>query len=252
MPYIVWALLKLALTNNFSWASVTTIVTEPVSFWFLWVLFWVYLFFQFSLYCHQNTKAKFNYTSIAFALALIAVIAVLSTKLFAFHLIAYYFSFYAMVYYMGQLNLLKVTSKWFLGILAVVWFFLAMGWSMHSLPGWMPAIPYVPSSVVQLAYRFMTAFIAIVVLLNLAPRGLSSDGKANEAIAKLGFYSLGIYVTHYLMIWYLSDKICQWGLFNRCIEIVLIFVLGCITSFLLVWLLNRNKITAKLFLGKLG
>lgn len=176
--------------------------------------------------------------------------AVFSTKLFAFHLIAYYFSFYSLGYYMGRFNLLKVSSKWFLGVLAVVWFFLATGWSMHSLPGWMPAIPHVPSSVVQLAYRFLTAFIAIVVLLNVSPMLLSGKNIVVIRMAKLGFYSLGIYVTHYLIIWWISDLMCEYSGLSNPIKVAIIFLLGSVLSILMVWLLNKNKYTARVFLGK--
>ncbi len=251
VPYLVWCLLKLLLIQEFNLASIAKIVTDPVSFWFLWVLFWVYLIFQLSLYLHRKSNSKFNYMSIVFALILIGAMAVLNTKIFGFHLIAYYFSFYALGYYMGQHKLLNVKSGWLLGGLAVVWLFLAMGWSMHALPSWMPAIPYVPVAMVQLAYRFITAFIAIVVLLNTAPLLLKEVGKVNNVFARLGFYSLGIYVTHYLVIWWIAE----WEIKNMSLgaasEIALVFVTGLIAAIILVWILSKNKYTALVFLGKL-
>lgn len=250
VPYFAWAFLKLIIIQGLSLSSVVAIVTDPVSFWFLWVLFWVYFLFQASLFLHKKSKVEFNFISIVFALALIAVMAVFSTKMFAFHLIAYYFSFYALGYYMGRLQLFKVSSGWGVGVLAAIWLILAMGWSMHALPNWMPAIPYVPSSIVQLAYRFTTAFVAIVVLLNLAPRALSSNDKANGMLAKLGFYSLGIYVTHYLVIWWIAAFIQGSIIENELLEVIMTFVLSLVISLTLVWLLNQSRLTAKVFLGK--
>jgi hypothetical protein len=232
-------------------SSVVKIVTEPVSFWFLWVLFWVYLIFQLSLYIHHKGKAKFNYTSIVFALVLIGAMAVFNTKVLGSHLIAYYFSFYALGYYMGQCDMLKFSSKWLLGGLFAVWFVLALGWSMHSLPTWMPAIPFVPTSMIQLAYRFITAFVAIVVLLNMAPLLLKGTGNMNGAVSKLGFYSLGIYVTHYLAIWWIADLVLKTLPLGAATDVVLIFTLGLAVAIILVWLLNKNKYTALVFLGKL-
>ena len=231
--------------------TLAKIVMEPISFWFLWVLFWVYLIFQLSLYLHRKINSKYNYISIVFALLHIGAMAVLSTKVFGFHLIAYYFSFYALGYYMGQQKWLNISSGWVLGGLAVVWLFLAMGWSMHDLPSWMPAIPIVPASMVQLAYRFITAFVAIVVMLNVAPLLLNGKGKANGIMSKLGFNSLGIYVTHYLVIWWIADLICKYATLSVHVEVTIIFMLGIAVSILLVWLLNRNKYTALVFLGKL-
>ena len=251
VPYLVWCLLKLLLIQGFSFDALAMIVTEPVSFWFLWVLFWVYLIFQLSLYLHRIINSKYNYISIVFALLLIGTMAVLNTKVFGFHLIAYYFSFYALGYYMGQHKWLNISSGWVLGGLAIVWIFLAMGWSMHALPSWMPAIPFVLASMVQLAYRFITAFVAIVVMLNVAPHLLNGKGKANGIVSKLGFYSLGIYVTHYLVIWWIADVICKYATLSVPVEVAIIFVLGIAASILLVWLLNRNKYTALVFLGKL-
>ena len=251
VPYLVWCLLKLLLIQEFNLASIAKIVTDPVSFWFLWVLFWVYLIFQLSLYFHQKSKSRFNYISIVFAFILIGVMAVMNTKIFGFHLIAYYFSFYALGYYMGQHKLLSIKSGWLLGGLAAVWLFLAMGWSMHALPSWMPSVPYVPVAMVQLAYRFITASAAIMVLLNVAPLLLNENNKVNGVVSKLGFYSLGIYVTHYLLIWWIADLVIKNTSIGVASEIALIFVAGMIAAIILVWLLNKNKYTALVFLGKL-
>lgn len=251
VPYLVWCLLKLLLTHEFSLDALTKIVTEPVSFWFLWVLFWVYLIFQLSLHIHKKSRSKFNYISIVFAFILIGAMALLNTKIFGFHLIAYYFSFYALGYYMEQHNWLNISSGCLLGGQAIVWLSLALGWSMHSLPSWMPAIPIVPVSMVQLAYRFITALVAIVVMLNVAPLLLNRNSKVNGVMSRLGFYSLGIYVTHYLVIWWIADLICKNAALSEPFEIIIIFMLGIAVSILLVWLLNRNKYTALVFLGKL-
>ncbi len=251
MPYLVWCFLKLLLIQEFCLSSVVKIVTDPVSFWFLWVLFWVYLVFQLSLYLHQKSKAKFNYASIMFALILIGMMAVLNTKIFGFHLIAYYFSFYAIGYYMGQRDLFKISSRWLLAGLLAIWLILALGWSMHSLPTWMPTIPFVPISMTQLAYRFITAFVAIIVLLNTAPLLLIGTGKVSVTVSKLGFYSLGIYVTHYLVIWWIAELVLKFSTLGTATAIALIFALGLTVSIILVWLLNKNKYTALVFLGKL-
>ena len=138
IPYFIWAILKLIIRGGVTAASLKGIITDPVSFWFLWVLFWVYLLFQLSLYLHNISKSKFNYVSIVMAVGLIGMMALVNTKLFGFHLISYYFAFYALGYYMGQYKILSISSKPVLGLLAAVWLFLACNWSMHELPAWMP------------------------------------------------------------------------------------------------------------------
>ncbi len=247
IPYFAWAFLKLMVNQSLSWNTVSKIVTDPVSFWFLWVLFWVYIIFQGSLFLQRCFKGRFNHVCIVVALVLIGIMALCSTKLFAFHLIAYYFAFYVLGYYMGSYKLLFIKSSYALSFLSVIWFFLAWGWSMHNLPSWMPAIPVMPSSIIQMGYRFLTAFIAIVVLLNVAPHLLSSQKSINKSMETLGFYSLGIYVTHYLIIWPIAEVIAT---NSNTINILLTFTVSLVLSIISVWLLNKNKFTAAILLGK--
>ena len=251
VPYFIWAILKLILIGEVNVSSLTSIITDPVSFWFLWVLFVVYLLFQFSLFLYVKSKRQFNYESMIMAVALIGMMAVFNTKLFGYHLISYYFAFYAIGYYMGQYRLLSIKSKLELGVFATIWFFMAWNWSMHELPSWMPVIPYIPSSIVQLAYRFITAFVAIILLQNIAPMLLVSTGKVNSVCAKLGFYSLGIYTTHYLIIWSIADGIVKLSK-NSEVSVLMTVVIATVLSLALVWLLNINKYTSALFLGKIN
>lgn len=152
---------------------------------------------------------------------------------------------------MGQRQILKISSKPILGILFVIRLLLALNWSMHSLPSWMPSIPIIPVALLQLSYRFITAVIAIVVLMNVAPILLTSKGYINYKISQLGYYSLGIYVTHYLIIWFIADWICKKGqMGNTVAEVLIVFILGLLSSVILVWLLNKSHFTSNVLLGK--
>lgn len=253
VPYFAWALLKLIVYADFSLEAIANIVINPVSFWFLWVLFWVFLIFLISQYLHSITHTKFNYASIFVALLLIAVMAVLNVKLFAFHLIAYYFVFYAMGYYMSNYKVFRINNNYLLTALFIIWFFLAWGWSMHGMPSWMYLIPIIPESLLQLGYRFVTAFVMIVVVMNVAPHLLSRDNRVNNIVSRLGFYSLGIYVSHYLIIWKLAERLYPEILgSNIALAIGAIFIIALILSLVMVWALSKNKYTARLFLGKIA
>ena len=123
---------------------------------------------------------------------------------------------------------------------------------MHGLPSWMPAVPHIPSSLLQYAYRGFTGLVAIVLLIGIAPKILNGTGKLNQFICTIGVVSLGLYVVHLSMIGYIVDgikyimpTISTW----TCVTIS--FFVTFATSFLIVWLLNMNKYTAKIFLGKL-
>lgn len=250
VPYFTWAILKLILTGGVDVDSLTGIIMNPVSFWFLWVLFWVYLLFQLSLYLHNRYKRQFNYASLLMAAVLIGLMAVINTKLFGFHLISYYFAFYALGYYMGQYKMLDIKSKPMMGALAAVWLFLAWNWSMHELPACVPSMPYVPTSIIQLAYRFVTAVVAVVLLLNVAPSLLTRSGKTNLVCSRLGFYSLGVYTTHYLIIWYIAVRVVRY-IANISVAVMLVFVMVLPISLVMVWILNKNKLSARLLLGKI-
>ena len=80
---------------------------------------------------------------------------------------------------------------------------------------------------------------------------LRSTGIINSTCSRLGFYSLGIYVTHYLIIWYIADWIVNY-VANTSIAVLLVFVIALPVSLAIVLILNKNKITARLLLGKLS
>ncbi len=250
IPYFAWVILKLLMTKNLSISSLIAAVLEPVSFWFLWVLFWVYIIFQISLYFHNLSKSHFNYMSLLFTFLLVGIMVVINTKVLGLHLISYYFLFYSLGYYMGCFHILTINSKKTLAFLIALWFFLAWGWSMHNLPSWMPVMGHIPVVILQMIYRFITAFVAIIVLLNIAPLVLSSKNPFNTYISRLGYYSLGIYVTHYLVIWYIAENICQYTLVSNIIAVTMTFAIGLIISLFMVWILRNNIYTAKFLLGK--
>lgn len=87
-------------------------------------------------------------------------------------------------------------------------------------------------------------------MLNVSPLLLSGVGVINNGLTILGFFSLGIYVTHYLVIWWIAVFICKFGIGGVTAEVAVVFVLGLVSSLILVWILN-NKYTAKVFLGKI-
>ena len=123
---------------------------------------------------------------------------------------------------------------------------------MHGMPSWMPAIPHVPSTLLQYAYRGFTALVAIVVLIGAAPMLLNGTNMFNKAICSLGVVSLGLYVVHLSLMSYIVDglktmmpNISTWA----CVATA--FVVALAISYLVVWLLNQNKQTARIFLGKI-
>lgn len=67
---------------------------------------------------------------------------------------------------------------------------------MHTLPNWMPKVLIIPTSLLQYAYRGLTAFIAVVFIFALAQKVQNGGNKVNTFIKSVGEISLGLYVCH--------------------------------------------------------
>lgn len=195
-------------------------------------------------------------TILSTCLLLFGVMVVMEIRVLGFQFLAYYFLFYTLGYSLHkyeETSLLNAMHKPYVMIaLTALWAFLAWGWTMHGMPSWMPAIPHVPSALLQYAYRGFTALVAIVVLIGAAPMLLNGTNKFNKAICSLGVVSLGLYVVHLSLMGYIVDglktmmpNISTWA----CVATA--FVVALTVSYLVVWLLNKNKHTARIFLGKI-
>lgn len=226
------------------------------SFWFLWVLFWICVIFNLAQLVASKLKMNEMILILGTCLLLFGMMVVMEIRVLGFQFLAYYFLFYTLGYCLHKYEgtaLLKTLNKPYIMIaLTILWAFLAWGWTMHGLPSWMPAIPHVPSSLLQYAYRGFTALVAIVVLIGAAPKLLNGAGKLNKTICKLGIVSLGLYVVHLSLMGYIVDgievvmpAITTWSC------VVMAFVIALAISYLVVWLLNKNRHTARIFLGKI-
>lgn len=185
-------------------------------------------------------------------LSLFGVMVAFEIRVFGFQFLSYYFIFYTLGYCIHRYSWLQVSNKMYIAVLFIIWAILAWYWNMHSLPSWMPVIPHVPSTLMQYAYRGLTAAIAILVIFGFAPNSLNGTNITNLIIKELGTVSLGLYVCHLTIIGYVVEVIRYcFPHINNSIIIILNFIISTIISVIVVDLLKRNKITAKLFLGKI-
>ena len=170
-------------------------------------------------------------------------------RLLGFQFIAYYYAFYALGYYLHKYPKLLQVNKMALVILIALWSCMAFFWKMHELPPFLNQIP-LPSAMLQYAYRFITAVIAIFAIMSFAPIVFNKVTSWNKPLIVLGQISLGVYVVHLLMIPYFTQTI---GLLieNVNVVIVLSFVIACLISWVVVSLLGKWKWTARLLLGKI-
>lgn len=257
VPYLMWTIVAFLSKGEYTLSCIGEMLLYPDrSFWFLWVLFWICVIFNLAQLMASKLKVNEMVLILGTCLLLFGVMVVMEIRVLGFQFLAYYFLFYTLGYclhkYEGT-SLLKAMRKPYVMIaLTLLWAFLAWGWTMHGLPSWMPAIPHVPSALLQYAYRGLTALVAIVVLIGLAPKLLNGGDKMNQKICTLGVVSLGLYVVHLSLIGYIVDgtqsimpNISTWA----CVSVA--FVVALALSYLVVWLLNQNEHTARIFLGKI-
>lgn len=257
IPYLVWTVVSYLTKGVYTLLKAGEMLLYPdQSFWFLWVLFWICVIFNLAQLVASKLKVNEMVLILGTCLLLFGVMVVMEIRVLGFQFLAYYFLFYTLGYCLHKYEntaLLKGMYKPYAMIaLFGLWAFLAWGWTMHGLPSWVPAIPHVPSALLQYAYRGFTALVAIVVLIGAAPKMLYGTDKRNQMICTLGVVSLGLYVVHLFLMGHIINgiltiipNISTWA----CVSVA--FVTALAISYLVVWLLNKNKLTARIFLGKL-
>lgn len=253
VPYLLWSLFKCAFLRGHTIEGFVNIALKPDGyFWFLWVLWIITITFNVGDSISQKLKLKQELIIGTIALILVGIMVLLNFRMFGFQFIAYYFMFYTFGYYCNKYRNLLTSNKPVWMVLFLLWLVMGSFWNMHELPFFLKGIPFVPSALLQYAYRFATAFVAIYLLFSSAPMLLKARNKVNEKIAHLGQISLGIYVVHLTLIIPMSPWLAkQLPNVPMPIVIILSFVTALIISITIVELLSKNKYTSRYLLGKL-
>lgn len=257
MPYFVWSFILFCWSHNYTMQNLMQMIVCPDAyFWFLWVLFWISALFKLAQLAAFKLKLNEMVTILGTSLLLFCVMVVFEIRILGFQFLAYYFLFYTVGYclhkYENTVLLKGLGNPYAMAVMTILWAFFAWGWTMHGLPSWLPVIPHVPSTLLQYAYRGFTALVAIVVLIGAAPRFLNGTGRLNQLFCTIGVVSLGLYVVHLSIIGYIITFIQTAALsLDNWMCIALVFVIALVISYFAVWLLNKNKHTARIFLGKI-
>ena len=233
VPYVAWSAISFLLSGDYTLERVGKMVLYPdTSFWFLWVLFFINVVFIFCQWVAEKVRRD-------------------ELLVFGFQFLAYYFVFYTIGYCVHRYPRLQIGNGMMLGALLVIWAVMAWYWNMHELPGWMPMIPHVPSSLLQYAYRGMTALVAILFLMGMAPKALNGTSLLNCGIKEIGVISLGCYTCHLTIMGRVVSLLRNMmpGASELQLVIFNFVICLCITLFI-VELMKRNRITAKALLGK--
>ena len=171
-------------------------------------------------------------------------------RVLGYQFISYYFLFYTLGYFFHKYeDSLASSSLFLLVLLGVCWAFLAWFWQMHELPVFMYGLS-LPVTILQYAYRFVTAAIAVYLLLVLSPKILNSTSKWNQLLVKLGRISLGIYAVHFIFLGVWIRFFNEMGLNEDCV-IACTFVMTLAVTWIIVRLLSKWHVTATWLLGKI-
>ena len=258
VPYFAWSVLQFARSGEYTLQKLSKMILYPDAyFWFLWVLFWICVLFNFAQYIAKRLYLHELVTIGGLCVLLLGVMVVAEFRLFGFQFLAYYFLFYTLGYclhkYESTALVQALRSRYSLITLTALWAFLAWGWTMHGLPSWMPAIPHVPSSLLQYAYRGFTALLAIIVLIGVAPLLLNGKGKVNHFVSGVGVVSLGMYTGHLFLLGHIQNLLMScYPEADIWVATLGISIVSFVLSYLLVRILGKNSLTSMVMLGKIN
>lgn len=187
VPFSLWTFVLLLNGDNLTWSSVGTYLLYPdKGLWFLWVLFFITVFYSSGCWLANRMKIKDEWMILGLCLVLAAVMVLFEVRVLGFQFIAYYFLFYSLGYYLHKYSDRVITQNmWVIVCLAVVWAAMGWFWNMHKLPTFLKGLP-LPATLTQYVYRFLTAAIAIYVLLAVSPKLLNVNGLWNVPLVSMG------------------------------------------------------------------
>lgn len=250
VPYFLWSLCFLLVNNEVTFTTLGYVILYPSKvLWFLWVLFCINVISIYGSWLAEKVKLKQEVLIIILCLILAGVMVVLEFRLFGFQYISYYFLFYVLGYYLHKykekFDTKNVVVMWVLG---VCWFGLAWFWQMHEIPVFLKWAP-LPESIIQYVYRYVSAVVAIYLLVVVSPRVLNYAKGWNRFFVSAGYYSLGIYAVHFIIVIGLAATIHS-IVKTDSIAIALSFVVAMMISMIAIRLLNKWDLTARMLLGK--
>ena len=251
IPYFSWCIIAFMLNRKYSISSFSQIILYPDHYyWFLWVLFFIWLIFSYI----QRVSFHLQFDETKLILLACPVLAGLmmffNIRIFGIQYITYYFLFYSLGYLMHKYNFV-VNRRMLIIVSFIAWLLLAWNWSMHDIPSWVPVLPYIPTGTLQYFYRFMTATVAILFLMNFFEKYMNSLHFLNNSLSKLGKISLGVYITHLFLVNFLKDFFINMDscMSNALLSIIL-FVIVTPISICIVQLIQKNKLLSYYLLGR--
>lgn len=247
VPFLVWSGVYFAIRESIA-SYISCILMPNTTFWFLWALFFISVLFVSFQYISNRVKINIDYVLVAACVVFAAVLVVFKDiHYLGIQYILYYFLFYVMGYFIHKRNITSDKVAVMI-LLFAFWFLLASFWRPNALPDFIP-LTGSAANMLRFIYKFLVAAVAVVFLFSFSPIVLNGDNKFNRVLVWLGKYSLGIYVIHLTFIKLISNLVAHFVVGENA-QIWVLSILLLLISAALIWLLNKNKWTARLLLGK--
>ena len=118
IPYLLWEVIYYLTKGSISVGSMVNVFLRPY-FWFLWVLFFIIVTFQFGDWISEKFNVKQEIFIVGIGLIYTAIMVLCEVRILGFQFIAYYYMFYIFGYYIHKWVNLNYISC-YLGSIGVV------------------------------------------------------------------------------------------------------------------------------------
>lgn len=249
IPFVFWSVPLFFIYANVG--NVLEYVRYPnLGLWFLWVLFFIVV-----LQLIVNKISALLNVNENLLICLVGIILVIGQffmvdpKLFGYEYVAFYYIYYFVGYFINKYASYLPVGCFYVLLTGSVWGMGACYWRPNSLPFFLNSVDFLPEFVLKMGYRMAVPLIFCFFMFAAAPYIKISE-HMRSVLTRLGKISLGIYASHMVVKKLFAEALCNsYILGGVCGQVVVLFV--CLTCFscFIVHVLNKSKLTSKLFLG---
>ncbi len=222
-------------------------------YWFLWALFFIALFFNFTNFISERVGIKQDLWIFVVAILLVFFqLQIRNTKIFGYEYIAYYFIFYVLGYYANKYQRFLPKQELLICGCFFLWLLMACFWTPNDIPFILKDVHFIPSQLLQLCYRMLTPMVFLVWMYSVAPKIKVGNSWIWKLLIEFGQISLGIYVVHMVVKNLFAQKLYETvpiGPFW--LHVVIEFIILTVFSIVVVRLILKSNVLAKWLLGKI-
>lgn len=245
LPFVAWVTLHAVATMNLHyWIDV--FYNPTISVWFIWDLFLIICFTTgIDYWCEKKQKSSLIVLPLAYVILQVGIKACHTEILGISHTLDLGL-FYILGYYMKKYDVYnKFISIKFGGAIFILFLIGCFFWQRKQPPTFYPE----GGKVVMLAYKMLVAFFACVSIPVIFKKYIR---KKILILTYLGQQTLGIYVIHMALIFYVI-RYCNsfFSIDNRYLEYALITIITLIVTQIINIILTKNKWSRLIFLGNL-